>query len=286
MKDIWYSEYHAEDVRFSLKVIEHLHGEQTPFQRIDFYRSATFGTFFTLDGLMMVTEKDEFAYHDMMVHPAFCTNPGIRDVLIIGGGDGGTAREVCRYPTVKRIDMVEIDERVVRLCQRFLPSVSMVLDRDPRLRLHFEDGLAFVARSGPDSYDLILVDSTDPIGPGEGLFTQGFYQNCKRILRTNGILVNQHESPFYDSYRNEMKRAHDKIRSLFPVSRVYGFHMPSYPSGFWLFGFASKDLDPLLHGIPAAWEALGLDTRYYNTELHRSAFALPTYVKEVLNRHD
>ena len=126
--DLWYSEYHAPDTRFSIQVSKQLHSEQTPFQQIDFFESDTFGTFFTLDGLMMVTAKDEFMYHDMICHPAFCVNPDIRRVLIIGGGDGGSAREVSRYPQVESVDLVEIDERVVRLCQRYLPQTAAVLE--------------------------------------------------------------------------------------------------------------------------------------------------------------
>jgi len=282
MLDLWYSEFHTDDVKFSIKVNEHILTEQTKFQRIDFFRSETFGTFFTIDGLMMVTEKDEFAYHDMICHPAFATNPEIKNVLIIGGGDGGTAREVSRYSTVEKIDMVEIDERVVRLCQQYLPQTSCVLEKDKRINLYFEDGVAFVSNASDESYDLILVDSTDPVGPGEGLFSKDFYQNCYRILNNDGILVNQHESPYYSSYAREMKRSHQKLKSTFPIAKVYEFHMPTYPSGHWLFGFASKSLDPIEDFKPGEWKKFNLNTKYYNTELHKASFALPTYVKELL----
>lgn len=284
MLDLWYSEYHADDVRFSIKVSRHLCSEKTSFQQIDFFESDTFGRFFTLDGLMMVTEKDEFAYHDMICHVPFAVNPEMKRVLIIGGGDGGTSREVCRYTHVERVDMVEIDERVVRLCQQYLPQTACVMDRDPRLHLYFQDGLEFVKNAPADSYDLILVDSTDPVGPGEGLFTTEFYSNCCRALSEKGILINQHESPYYDHYAHEMLRAHRKIRDTFPIAKVYQFHMPTYPSGHWLFGFASKKLDPVADFRPGEWEALGVQTQYYNTDLHRAAFALPTYVKDMLEK--
>jgi spermidine synthase len=284
MLDLWYSEYHADDVRLSIKVDRHIASEQSPFQRIDFFDSETMGRFFTLDGLMMVTEKDEFSYHDMICHPAFAVNPDIKTVLIIGGGDGGTAREVARYKTVRRIDMVEIDERVVRLCQQYLPQTADVLASDPRVQLYFEDGLEFVKRAQDASYDLILVDSTDPIGPGEGLFTYEFYLDCYRVLNAPGILVNQHESPYYDRDVRRMMRAHAKLAGTFPVARVYEFHMPTYPSGHWLFGFASKGLDPVKDVKAAQWNALGLKTRYYNTDLHTAAFALPSYVNEYLEK--
>lgn len=282
MVDLWYSEYHTEDVRFSIKAKRQLCSEKSPYQQIDFFESDTFGTFFTIDGLMMVTQRDEFAYHDMICHVPMAVNPEIKRVLIIGGGDGGAAREVCRYPSVEHIDMVEIDERVVRLCQQYLPQTSCVLDKDPRLTIRFEDGLKFVKEAPAGSYDLILVDSTDPIGPGEGLFTNEFYSNCNRALSNDGILINQHESPFYDSYSHEMLRAHAKIEKTFPIAKVYQFFMPTYPSGHWLFGFASKKYDPVKDFKPEKWSSIGLKTKYYNTALHKAAFALPSYVNELL----
>jgi spermidine synthase len=282
MLDLWYSEYHTEDVRFSIKAKKQLCSEQTPFQKIDFFESDTFGTFFTIDGLMMVTQRDEFAYHDMICHVPMAVNPDIKRVLIIGGGDGGSAREVCRYKSVEHIDLVDIDERVVRLCQKYLLQTACELDKDPRISMYFEDGLKFVKEAPEGAYDLILVDSTDPVGPGEGLFTTDFYENCRRALSDCGILINQHESPFYDSYEHEMLRAHAKIKDTFPIARVYQFHMPTYPSGHWLFGFASKKFDPIRDFKREKWEALGLKTKYYNTDLHCAAFALPSYVKEKL----
>ena len=282
MIDLWYTENHQNDTKFSIKVKEHIHSEQSAFQQIDFFVSDTFGTFFTLDGLMMVTEKDEFIYHDMITHIPMAVNTSIKKVLIIGGGDGGTAREVLRYSNIEHVDMVEIDERVVRLCQKYLPQTASMLDKDPRLTLHFEDGLKFVQDATEGSYDLILVDSTDPIGPGEGLFTYEFYNNCSRILSEDGILINQHESPYYVTYEHEMKRAHSKIKDTFPIAKVYQFHMPTYPSGHWLFGFASKKYDPIKDLQAESWNNLGIQTKYYNTELHIGAFMLPTYVKKGL----
>lgn len=280
--DLWYTEKHQEDVKFSIKVKEHLHSEKSEFQQLDFFTSDTFGKFFTLDGLMMVTEKDEFIYHDMITHVSMAVNPEIKRVLVIGGGDGGTVREVLRYDNIEKVDMVEIDERVVRLCQKYLPITACKLDNDDRLKLHFEDGLKFVQNAESESYDLILVDSTDPIGPGEGLFTYEFYNNCKRVLSEDGILINQHESPYYDDYSHEMKRSHSKIKETFPIAKVYQFHMPTYPSGHWLFGFASKKYDPIKDLKSDEWNALGLKTKYYNTDIHVGSFMLPTYVKEEL----
>lgn len=278
--ELWYTEQHTDNVRFSIKIKKQVYSAQSEFQRIDLFDSEEFGRFLTLDGLMMLTEKDEFIYHEMIVHVPMATNPDIRKVLLIGAGDGGAVRELTRYRTIERIDMAEIDKMVVDACREYLPQTACRLD-DPRVHLHYEDGLRFV-RGKQNEYDLIIVDSTDPFGPGEGLFTREFYGNCYQALTENGILVNQHESPFYDIYARSMKRAHRRIREFFPVCRVYQAHIPTYPSGHWLFGFASKKYDPVRDLDAAAWNALGIKTRYYNTELHKGAFAVPNYVLEQL----
>lgn len=282
-KENWYTEPWTDECHFSIKYEEKLYEEQTPFQKIEFFKSNTFGTFFTLDGLMMVNEKDEFCYHDMISHVSMAVNPDIKKVLIIGGGDGGTAREISRYKTIDKIDMVEIDERVVRLSQKYLPLTANKLDNDSRINLYFEDGLAFVKNHEESYYDLILVDSTDPVGPGEGLFTFDFYNNCYRVLKEDGILINQHESPYFERDQREMKRSHSKIKQTFPIAKVYQFHQTTYPSGHWLFGFASKKYNPLTDHKPEVWEKFGLKTKYYNSDLHKAAFMLPTYVKDLLN---
>jgi spermidine synthase len=278
--ELWFTEEHTKNVRFTIKVKEHFYTNQSPFQKIDFFKSEDFGQFFTLDGIIMLTEKDEFIYHDMITHVAMATNPTIKNVLVIGGGDGGSVRELTRYQHIEKIDMVEIDEMVVRTCQEYLPLTAGKLT-DPRVTLYFEDGLKFVENS-QTKYDLIIVDSTDPIGPGEGLFTQEFYQNCFKTLTDDGILVNQHESPYYDYNAREMKRAHQKVKNIFPISKVYQAHIPTYASGHWLFGFASKKYDPIKDFQKETWEKFGLETKYYNTDLHTACFALPTYVKKML----
>ncbi|OCA96917.1 polyamine aminopropyltransferase [Clostridium beijerinckii] len=279
--ELWYTEQHTENVRFSIKVEKEIHTEKTEFQRIDVLEAKEFGRFFTLDGLMMVTEKDEFIYHDMIVHVPMATNPNIKNVLVIGAGDGGTIRELTRYNTVEKIDMVEIDKRVVDICREYFPVTSCKLD-DKRVNVFYEDGLKFI-RDKENEYDLIIVDSTDPFGPGEGLFTKEFYGNCYKALKEDGILVNQHESPYYDNDAAAMKEAHEKITKFFPIIRVYQAHIPTYPSGHWLFGFASKKYHPIKDFDAEAWNKLGIKTKYYNTDLHVGCFALPTYVKDMLN---
>ncbi|WP_047384884.1 polyamine aminopropyltransferase [Cetobacterium sp. ZWU0022] len=283
MLDLWFTEKWSENTKFSIKVKEHLYSEETPFQKIDFFTSDEYGRFFTLDGMIMITEKDEFIYHEMIAHVPMCTNLNIKRVLVIGGGDGGTVRELTRYNSIEKIDMVEIDERVVRLSQKYLPFTSDRLE-DERVTLIFDDGLKFVEECESGAYDLILVDSTDPISVGEGLFTTEFYKNCFRVLKEDGILVNQHESPYYERYATEMKKAHEKIKNIFPIAKVYQFHQPTYASGHWLFGFASKKYDPVSDCNESAWNALGLETNYYNTDIQRAAFALPNYVKKQLEK--
>lgn len=278
--ELWYTEEQTDSVRFSIKVDKPLYTGQSEFQRIDVFHSKEFGNFFTLDGLIMVTEKDEFIYHDMIVHIPMATNLKIKNVLVIGAGDGGTVRELTRYESIENIDMVEIDKMVVDVCREYFPQTACKLD-DPRVHLFFEDGLRFV-RSKENTYDLVIVDSTDPFGPGEGLFTKEFYGNCYKALKADGILVNQHESPYYEEYAKSMQKAHKRIEELFPVCRVYQAHIPSYPSGHWLFGFASKTYDPLTDIDEQAWNKLGIKTRYYNTDIHKGCFALPNYVLEIL----
>ncbi len=278
--DLWYTENHTEEARFSIKIDRQLISLQSDFQRIDIFESREFGRILTLDGYLMVTEKDEFIYHDMITHVPMAANPNIRKVLVIGAGDGGTVRELLRYKTIEHIDMVEIDEEVVKICKEYLPVTACGLTEE-RVHLFFEDGLKYVRRQ-ENEYDLIIVDSTDPFGPGEGLFTKEFYGNCYRALKEDGILVNQHESMYYSSYAASMKRAHQRIKDSFPIAKIYQAHIPTYPSGHWLFGFASKKYDPIKDLDAGKWNALGLKTRYYNTDLHIGAFAIPNYVKEQL----
>ena len=187
-----------------------------------------------------------------------------------------------KYKSIEKIDMVEIDKRVVEVCKEYLPQTACKLN-DDRVNIFYQDGLKFV-RGKENEYDLIIVDSTDPFGPGEGLFTKEFYGNCYKALTSDGILVNQHESPYYEEYAKSMKDAHEKIQGIFKIHKVYQAHIPTYPSGHWLFGFASKSLHPTLNVDYDAWNRLNIDTKYYNTDIHRGAFMLPNYVKKELDK--
>jgi spermidine synthase len=278
--ELWFTENQNENVRFGIKIKKHLYSGQSEFQKIDVFETFGFGKLLTIDGIIMVTEKDEFIYHEMISHVPLAAKPDIKSALVIGGGDGGTVRELTRYKTIQNIDMVEIDKLVVDISKEYIKQTSEKLD-DSRVKLYYEDGIEFV-KNKVNEYDLIIVDSTDPIGPGEGLFTEEFYQNCYNALKSDGIMINQNESPYYDKERRELVRANKKMKKVFPIVEVYQFHMPTYPSGHWLFGFNSKKINPINDSIKK-WNNLNINTKYYNTDIHKGSFMLPNYVKEIIN---
>lgn len=282
MKNTWFTEKYDDNAKISYKIDEHLYHKKSKFQTIDVYTNKTFGNYLVIDDIMMITQKDEFIYHDMIVHVPMASNPNIKNVLVIGAGDGGTVRELTRYNSIYSITMVEIDEEVVNASYLYFPEVSGKLKTDNKVSLIFDDGIKFVENSKDNSYDLIIVDSTDPIGPGEGLFSTEFYKNCYRILTSEGILVNQSESPYYPFNIRELQRSCTKINRIFPILEYYQSFIPTYPSGHWMFGFASKKINPINANIDS-WNNLKINTKYYNTELHKGSFALPNYVKKIIN---
>lgn len=277
-----YTENHTPQVEISIKLNKQLYSGQSEYQRIDVLESEEFGRILCLDGCLMLTEKDEFIYHEMIVHVPMAVQPSSKNILVIGGGDGGAVRELVRYNTVERIDLVEIDPLVVEVCKEYLQTTARGLE-DVRVSIHYEDGLKYIRRF-ENYYDLIIVDSTNPYGPGEGLFTKEFYGNCFNALTGFGTIVNQHENAFYAEDAKSMQRMHKRIAEVFPISKVYQAHIPTYPSGHWLFGFASKRLHPVVDLDAESWNSIGLRTRYYNTTLHVGCFALPTYVDELLRK--
>lgn len=279
--DLWYTENHTDNVRFSLKVKEHLFSDSSEFQQLDILDTYEYGKLMTLDGLVMLTEKDEFIYHDMIVHTAMAVNPEIKQVLVIGGGDGGTVRELMKYSSISHVDMVEIDKLVVDAARIYFPITSCELD-NPKVTVLYEDGIKFI-EGKKNIYDLILIDSTDPIGPGEGLFTTSFYQNCFHALTNKGILINQNETPVYDRFFEVGISSHRKLKKMFPMVKVYQAHIPTYPGGYWLFNFASKQFDPIDDLKEKAWNDLKIPVKYYNTDLHKGCFSLPSYIKEKIN---
>lgn len=278
--EYWFSEYHTPDVKLSLRVNKPLYSKESDYQRIDVFETPEFGRVLTLDGNIMLTERDEFIYDEMVVHVPMAVHPSIHDVLVIGAGDGGVVRELTRYQQIQCIDLVEMDEEVLRTCREFLPSNVDRLN-DERVHVYYANALKFI-RNCEAEYDLIIVDSTDPFGPSEGLFTREFYGNCYKALREDGIMVNQQGSPFYQEDAQAMKRSHKRIVSCFPISRVYQAHIPTYAAGYWLFGFASKKYHPIDDLDAERWQDYGLKTKYYTTRLHVGSFYLPAFLEEML----
>lgn len=278
--ELWFSEFHTPDVKHSLRVNRHLYSKKSDYQQIDIYDTPEFGKVLTLDGNVMLTERDEFIYDEMITHVPMAVHPNVQDVLVIGAGDGGVVKELARYECIQSIDLVEMDEQVVNACRQYLPENACRLD-DKRVHIYFDNALRFIRRRKAQ-YDLIIVDSTDPFGPSEGYFTREFYGICYNALKDDGIMVNQQGSPFYRHDAQAMQRSHKRIVNTFPISRVYQAHIPTYAAGYWLFGFASKKYHPIDDLDAAAWKALNMRTRYYTTRLHVGAFYLPAFLEEML----
>ena len=278
--ELWFSEFHPPDVKHSIRVNRHLFSQKSEYQQIDIYDTPEFGKVLVLDGNVMLTERDEFIYDEMITHVPMAVHPNIKDILVIGAGDGGVVRELTRYDSVKRIDLVELDEQVVEACRTYLPDNACKLN-DERVRIYFDNALRFI-RSKKDTYDLIIVDSMDPFGPSEGYFTREFYGICYNALHEDGIMVNQQGSPFYKHDADEMQRSHKRIVNTFPISRVYQAHIPTYAAGYWLFGFASKKYHPIDNLDAGRWRSLKLETKYYTSNLHVGSFYLPAFLEKML----
>ena len=269
LDDSWFSEICKESgSAFSFKIVKKLHEETSAFQKIEIYETTHFGNLMVIDGFTMVTDLDNFLYHEMMSHPALYTHPKPENVLIIGGGDCGTLKEVLKHPEVKRAQQVEIDERVTRLSEIYFPDLCSS-NNDPRAELHFVDGIKWVQDAEPGSYDVIIVDSTDPIGPAEGLFNEAFYRNCHKALGNDGILVQQSESPLY-----HMKLTRDMRTAMrnsgFTDVRTYDFPQPIYPSGWWSGTMACKngEINSIRENDVTNKP---FKTRYYSLAKHRAA---------------
>jgi len=264
---------------FSLKLGRRVHAEQTPYQSIEIYDTETFGYLMVIDGCTMVSTRDNFLYHEMMSHPALNSHPAPYDVVVVGGGDCGTLREVLKHPEVKRAVQVEIDERVTRLAEEYFPELCTA-NNDPRATLFFGDGIAWMKEVAPESLDLIIIDSTDPVGPAEGLFGKKFYVDCLKALRPGGMLVQQSESPLlHAKLICEMHTA--MCDAGFAQTRLLHFPQPIYPSGWWSASMAQKTAGPLVERLdPSA--VMALETQYYNEEIHRGAFAMPNFIKKLI----
>lgn len=279
LDDSWFTEIAPhEGMATSFRVEAKLAEERSAWQRLEVYRTASFGNLMALDGCVMLTGRDEFIYHEMISHPALFTHADPRRVVIVGGGDCGTLREVLRHSSVEEAWQVEIDERVTRLAEQHFPELVRS-NADPRAHLHFGDGLAWLRDAAAESMDAVIVDSTDPVGPAAGLFGEAFYRDCRKALGAGGILVQQSESPLLNAPL--IRAMHRAMRAAgFDDVRTLTFPQPCYPSGWWSATLARKGAR--LEGFRAA-EAARLDgLRYYSAEMHRAAFALPPFLLAAL----
>ena len=276
--DLWYTEKHTDAAGITLRIRKSLFSGESEFQKLDIVETDEYGRMMLLDGLVMVTERDEFVYHDMITHPALFTHPNPKKVLVIGGGDGGTIREIVRHPEVELAVLCEIDGLVIEKSIELLPSMACEIDgSNPKVKLHVDDGIAYI-KEHRGEFDIILVDSTDPIGPAVGLFEEGFYQTVFAALKEDGIMVAQSESPFY--HADIQKDMYHNLRAVFPIVEMYQAFIPTYPSGLWSFAFASKQYHPIKDFDRERAAQRKFHTRYYNEDLHLGAFMLPTFARE------
>ena len=277
----WFTEVCEEGgSAFSLKLGSKVHEEQSPYQRIAIYETARFGHLMTIDGFVMLTSRDNFIYHEMMAHPALFSHADPKRVVFIGGGDCGTLREVLKHPGVEHVTQVDIDERVTRLAERYFPELCESND-DPRAELLFADGIQWVKDAPAGSIDVIIVDSTDPIGPAEGLFREPFYRDCRRALTERGLVVQQSESPLYHA-EGIILPLHRRVREAgFAASVALHFPQCSYPSGWWTATLSARSGDPRAFREADAG-ALTFETRYYNADIHRGALAQPEFLRRRL----
>ena len=275
---LWYDETFDDQTRLGLRVEKTLFSGQSDYQKIEVIDTVGFGRVLVIDNVFMTSEYDEFLYHEMLAHPALTTAPRIERVLVIGGGDGGTVREVLRHPDVKECLMIEIDELVVNVSKEYLPGIGTAWD-DPRLDLRFIDGIDYVKTSQDEKFDVILLDGTDPIGPGAVLFDEAFYDGCKRMLTDDGVMALQSESPLL--MMDVFVETQHKLRKLFAEVHPDLGPVPLYGTGVWSWSWCSNTGEPL-RPVQERQEAIVEGSKAYNPELHQAIFALPNYVKRAL----
>jgi spermidine synthase len=284
-RSVWFTDRN-ENIALSIRHKgDRVFREKSPYQTVEIFDTFEYGKMLTVDNMVMCTENDEKAYHEMIIHVPMVAQPTIKDVLVIGGGDGGSVREILKHPNVESITMVEIDEVVVRASRAFLPTLSSGMD-DPKLKLIIGDGIEFVANAPVDAYDLIVVDSSDPVGPSEGLFSKSFYENVHRCLRPGGLMTAQSESPrFNQPAFVDLNRC---LKEIFGTTQVqcYLAFIPTYPTGMWSFSFCSKAGIHPVQGLDrdrAAAFASANGLQYYNADMHQAAFCLPTFIRTLLS---
>ena len=283
-RNLWFTERN-NDIALSLRHKgDRLFNGQSDFQKVEIYDTYAYGRLLTLDGMVMTTQQDEYVYHEMISHIPMQSHPDPKRVLVIGGGDGGVVREILRYEGLEEVVMVEIDKMVIDASKEFLPEIASEFG-NPRLSLHVADGIEYVNGSKDEAFDIVIVDSTDPVGPAEGLFTPEFYSSVKRILKPGGIMVTQSESPRFNA--KVFREIFDCYKDIYGNDKVHCYfaYIPTYPSGMWSFSFSSKgDIHPLEGFDHARAESFATQhgLRYYNGDIHRAAFALPGFVKTLL----
>lgn len=276
--DLRYSELSQDGFGITINVEKTLYSKKSEFQQVDVFESESMGRVLTLDGLMMTTERDEFYYHEMISHVPMCAHKNPKSVLVIGGGDGGTIREVLKHDTVEKVVLCEIDGLVIEACKELLPTIGCELD-NPKVEVVVEDAIEYI-KDKKAQYDIILIDSTDPMGPGEGLFTEEFYTNVKEALKEGGIMAAQSESPFIN--QKEMKMMYPLLRKVFPIVDCFTGPVPSYPGGYWSWCFCSVVQKPLDYIDEARAAKIEKECKIYNAEYHKARFALPNFVKDLI----
>ena len=278
----WFTETCSESgTAFSLEINEKLHEEQTSFQKIEIYSTKYFGNLMVIDGFVMLTERDNFIYHEMLTHPALFSHPNPQNVLIVGGGDCGSLREVTKHTCVEKIIQIEIDQRVTQLSEQYFPQLCDS-NHDSRVELIFNDALEWVKNAKDQTIDLIIVDSTDPVGPAEGLFSTPFYQDCVRVLKSDGLIIQQSESPLIHLDKI-IKPMHNCMRLAgFNTIELIHFPVASYPSGWWSASMANKNSEIIFAREQQAASA-NFNTRYYNQAIHKACFTSPEFVAKKLS---
>lgn len=273
--ELWYTEKQTEYFGITAKIKETLVAEKTSYQDLAIIDTLQFGRMLVLDGMVMTTVKDEFVYHEMVAHPALVTHPNPRHVLVVGGGDGGVIREVLRHPKVEKAVLVDIDGKVIEYAKKFLPEIAGQLDH-PKVEVLVNDGYMHI-HEHKQTYDVIMVDSTEPVGPAVELFTKGFYQGIYDALKDDGIFIAQTDNPWFKG--ELIRHVHRDVKEIFPIVRVYWANIPTYPSGLWTFTIGSKVYDPLQ---VAESDIPDMDTKYYSPRIHHAAFVLPKFVEDLL----
>lgn len=279
MTQQFYKEITPAGFGIAIKVKEVLFSDQSPFQKVEIIDTdSTLGKILTLDDLMMTTEGDEYFYHEMISHIPMMNHKCPKSVLVIGGGDGGTVREVLKHSTVERVVLCEIDGMVIDACKKYLPTIAGKLD-DKRVEVLVQDAIEYI-KDKENEFDIVLIDSTDPMGPGEGLFTEEFYTNVKKSLKKGGIVAAQSESPVVN--KEEIKKMYTLLKKVFPITSTFTSPIPTYPGGYWAWAYCSQEVEPLSYIDEKRCEEVTKTCKIYNKEYHLARFALPNFLKELL----